>query len=184
MSLMFQNFILFQVGWFSCVLGGGSDGLAWLGVAVASLIVAVHLYRAGSPRDEMVLVMMTMLVGTLWDGGLTMAGIFIFEAPTLLPNFAPYWLIAMWALFATTLNVSLKWLKGRYLLAAIFGALGGPLAYYAGHRLGAVEFSDTFTAMLAVAAGWSVIMPLLLVLAARLNGYNERRGENYEAECI
>ena len=184
MSMMLQNFILFQVGWFSCVLGGASDGLAWLGVAVASLIVAVHLSRANSPREEMILIAAALLIGTLWDGSLTMAGIFIFEEPTLLPNFAPYWLIAMWALFATTLNVSLKWLKGRYLLAAVFGALGGPAAYYAGHRLGAVEFSDTLTAMLAVAAGWSIIMPLLLLLASRLNGYYERREARYEAEWI
>ena len=75
-------------------------------------------------------------------------------------------------LFATTLNVSLKWMKRRYLLAAVFGGLGGPLAYYAGHRLGAVGFSDIQTALLAVGIGWAFIMPLLMLLAERFDGYS------------
>jgi hypothetical protein len=44
----------------------------------------------------------------------------------------------MWIAFATTLNVSMRWLRGRPELALLFGAVGGPLAFYAGERLGAV----------------------------------------------
>jgi NAD(P)-dependent dehydrogenase (short-subunit alcohol dehydrogenase family) len=36
-------------------------------------------------------------------------------------------------------NGSLSWLRGRYWLGAFLGALGGPVAYYSGHRLGAVN---------------------------------------------
>ena len=44
------------------------------------------------------------------------------------------------------------------------GAIGGPLAFYAGNRLGAVEFSDFGAAMLALAIGWGALMPLLVLL--------------------
>jgi hypothetical protein len=77
----------------------------------------------------------------------------------------------MWALFATTLNVSMTWMKGRYLLAALVGLIGGPLAYYAGHKLGAVNFSNTMMTLTVVGAGWFFIMPLLVYFSEKFNGY-------------
>jgi hypothetical protein len=80
----------------------------------------------------------------------------------------------MWALFATTLNLSMSWLKGRPWLAAAFGAVGGPLAYVAGRKLGGVEMNEPALALLVQGLGWAVMMPLLLRLAARLNGFESR----------
>jgi hypothetical protein len=60
----------------------------------------------------------------------------------VLPWLAPVWIIAMWAGFATLLHVALRWLLPHRWLAALLGAVGGPLAYYAGMRLGAVNFPD------------------------------------------
>jgi cell division protein FtsW (lipid II flippase) len=89
----------------------------------------------------------------------------------LVDGIAPYWMVAMWALFATTLNVSLRWLRPHVGLAALIGAVGGPAAYYAGARLGAIEFTVAGAAMAAIALGWAVLTPLLLRVAARLDGY-------------
>ena len=72
---------------------------------------------------------------------------------------APYWIVAMWIGFATTLNVSLGWLKGRYWLATLFGAAGGPLAYLAGAKLGGITLVSSDAAPLALALGWAAIMP-------------------------
>jgi hypothetical protein len=77
----------------------------------------------------------------------------------------------MWGLFATILNVSLRWLRGRWLIAAIAGGLGGPLAYYGGHRLGALEFGDQNAALIALALGWAVVTPILVALSERFDGY-------------
>ena len=96
----------------------------------------------------------------------------------------PFWLIAMWALFATTLNVSMRWMKNKYLLASAFGAIGGPIAYYAGHRIGAVDFNDTWTAMIAVGAGWAVIMPGLMALTTRFNGYESVQFSQYGVKPV
>jgi hypothetical protein len=171
MPLMLQNFILFQVGWFGCVVGGATHDYYWAGVVIVSFIIAVHLVRASEIRNEFLLIILTMLVGTTWDSALTAAGLFQFSHGVFASWLVPSWMIAMWALFATTLNVSLKWLKHRYVLAAVFGAIGGPLAYYAGHRIGAVDFSDTLTTMVAVGAGWSLIMPGLMLMTKYFNGY-------------
>ena len=76
----------------------------------------------------------------------------------------------MWMLFATTLNVSLGWLKSRRYLAMAFGFFGGPLSYYTGAKLGGVVLVDRLPALAALAIGWAVLMPLLLALADRYDG--------------
>ena len=182
MSLLLQNFILFQAGWFSCVIAGANQGYAWIGVAVVILIVAVHLARANNSGKELMLIVTTMLLGTVLDSVLILAGLLSFDNGIIISGLAPYWLIAMWALFATTLNVSMKWLKHKYLIAAVFGALGGPIAYYAGHRLGAVGFIDTNSSMLAVGVGWALMMPLLMALTGYFNGYTALRTSSYEVK--
>lgn len=184
MSLLLQNFILFQLGWFACVLGGASREYMWAGTVAAAIIVAVHLVRATNLRSEALLVLLTAAIGTAWDSGLMAAGLFIFNSGIVVSGLIPVWMIAMWVIFATTLNVSMTWMKGRYLLAALFGAIGGPVAYYAGHRLGAVDFNNTLMTMTAVAIGWSVIMPTLMLLTTRFNGYQERQPSSYQVKTI
>ena len=68
-------------------------------------------------------------------------------------------------------NVSLRLLHNRRAVAAVVGAVAAPLAYYAGGRLGAVEFVNVGAALLVIGAGWVVLMPVLVSLAARLDGY-------------
>ena len=182
-SHLVQNFIFFQLGWLACVIGGANAGYAWVGLTVVVAIVAVHLLRAVDSRNEIILLGLSMVIGTTWDSSLMAAGIMQFNHGQLYGKIVPFWLIAMWPLFATTLNVSMKWMKGKYLLASLFGAAGGPLAYLAGHRLGAVEFSNTLEAMLIIGMGWAVIMPLLVNLAERFNGYQDRLDTDYGYEA-
>ena len=184
MPLMIQNFLLFQAGWLSCVIGGASLDYTWAGVVVVAAIVAVHLVRADSIRNEVILIAITAIAGTAWDSSLMMAGLFSFTNGVLISGLVPLWLIAMWALFATTLNVSMKWMKNKYLLASVLGAIGGPIAYYAGHRIGAVDFSDTLTALLVVGAGWALIMPLLMALTTRFNGYKSFQSNQYGVKAV
>ena len=181
---MIQNFILFQVGWLSCVIGGASSSYHWIGVAVVAAIIAVHLLRSNMINSEIMLILITTLLGTTWDSALMGAGLLAFNNGVVFDAIIPFWMVAMWALFATTLNVSMQWMKNRYLLAAIFGAIGGPVAYYAGHRLGAVEFSQVSTSLLVVGAGWAVMMPLLMHLSTRFNGYRETDRNSFEVKTI
>ncbi len=77
----------------------------------------------------------------------------------------------MWLVFATTLNVSLRWLRGLPLAALGLGAVGGPLAYWGGERLGAMTFVVPVAATAAIAVGWVVLTPVLVRLARRFDGY-------------
>jgi len=164
------NVVLFQVGWFACVLGA-ARGMAWVGPAAVAAIVAWHLARAGRAAPEAGLVAVAMLVGAAFDTLLARSGTLEFRHGMLADRTAPVWMVAMWANFATTLNVSLRWLRGRPWIAALAGAVGGPLAYMAGARLGAVELASAGAALAAVAVGWAIVTPLLVRLAARLDGF-------------
>jgi hypothetical protein len=82
-------------------------------------------------------------------------------------------MVAMWMSFATTFNVSLRWLKRRLGLAALLGMIAGPLAYYGGAQLGGVAFANPLASLLAVAGVWTLAMPLLLVIADRWDGMAE-----------
>lgn len=52
------------------------------------------------------------------------------------------WDAIPWMQFATILPFCLRWLSRHYLLRGILGAIGGPLAFYTGERLGAVDFLE------------------------------------------
>jgi hypothetical protein len=163
------NFVLFQLGWFACVLGGAHD-LPWLGTGVALAIVAWHVARATRPRDEWMLVLIAAAIGAVADSALVAAGWVSYRSGTLLPGTAPHWIVAMWMLFATTLNVSLVWLRRSPLAGVVLGAVGGPLAYWGGSRLGAMQFAEPAAATVALAFGWAVLTPLLVRLAQRFDG--------------
>jgi hypothetical membrane protein len=170
MSAVLINFVVFQLGWLAVVLGG-TGSWHWAGTALVIGIVAYHLSRATQPRQEVFLIFAALMIGAVWDSLLVWSGLLIYANGVFHSDLAPHWIVAMWALFATTLNVSLSWLKGRWLLAVVFGAIGGPLAYYAGSRLGAVDMVNQRDALMALAIGWAMIMPTLMFLSQRFNGY-------------
>ena len=162
------NIILFECGWFACVLGGAS-GHVLAGSLVALAIIGVHLLRFELWRTEIALILSAMLIGLTWDSALLYSGWIYYPYGQLLPNTVPVWIVIMWGLFATTLNISLDWLKQRIALAMIFGAIGGPLAFMGGARLGALEFTNQTGALMTLSIGWAILTPVLLQLATFLN---------------
>ena len=167
------NFVLFQLGWLACVLGA-AKGHAWAGTACALLIVAWHVWRAARPLDELNLLLRVVLTGAVFDTLMVQLGLIGYASGVFVTGIAPHWILALWALFATSLNVSMRWLKERMVMAALLGAASGPLSYWAAVRLGAATFERPMAAVIALALGWAIIMPLLLVLAKRHDGYTPR----------
>lgn len=163
------NAAAFQAGWFACILGA-AHGRPWAGIAIAAAIVGWHAARAARPAQELKLVALAVLAGALFDSALAAPGWVEFAPEAAAPYLAPWWILALWALLATTLNVSLGWLRDRLLLAGLLGAASAPLAYWAGERLGAITLREPAAALGALALGWAAILPGLLALARRLDG--------------
>jgi hypothetical protein len=142
-----------------------------IGIAVAIGAVLLHLYLAPSPRRELPLILLSILVGVLFES-LLMASGWVRASPALLVgSVLPLWMVALWAVFATTLNVSLRALRHRYWLAALIAAVGAPMAYAAGAAMGAMQWVETVPALLFVALGWAFLLPLLMRTAQRFDGF-------------
>lgn len=156
------NLLAYQCAWLACVFGAAQQRpLLGLGVALAALLW--HLAAAANPRREMALIGIAALVGALFESGLVASGWVR----------AHDWILmaTLWAVFATTLNVALRALRSRYLLSAALAAIGAPLAYHAGAKLGALEWVEALPALLLISAGWAVLLPLLMRAAQRFDGF-------------
>lgn len=163
------NAVAFQVGWFACVLGAAS-GRPWLGLAATAVVVVLHLDRTERPGREALLLGLAALLGLAFDSALVTLGWLSYPNGMVIDGLAPYWIVAMWVLFAATLNSSLRWLHTRPGLAALFGLAGGPLSYLAGQRLGGVVILEPLPALIALGLGWTLAMSLLVPLARELDG--------------
>ncbi len=169
MKRLLINVLAFQIGWFSCVIGA-ANGYPSVGLVVTMLVVLLHLVLAYQPRTELMLIAIAGVIGACFDSLLLQTGWVSYPNGILLAGIAPYWIVAMWVLFATTLNVSMRWLHGNYTAAALLGLIGGPLSYLGGARLGGLVFVEATSALVALAIGWAVMMPMLVWVSKRHDG--------------
>ena len=170
--LYILNFAAAQLGWLGSVVGGAQQ-MPWIGPVAAVIALSIHFRFAKRPVDEFILIMSCAAIGAIFDSLLVAAGWVQYYSGQFSDVMAPYWIITMWMLFATTLNVSLKWLRGRVRLAAIFGLIGGPLAYLGGEKLGGIDLVNQYAALAALGIGWAVMMPILLWLSEVFDGMSE-----------
>jgi hypothetical protein len=66
-------------------------------------------------------------------------------------------------------------MQGKWLVAILFGAIGGPLAYMGAARLGAVTLNIYPQSYLALSIGWAILTPVLLMLAKRYDGFQNNQ---------
>ncbi len=163
------NFVGFQSVWFLSLFGAGTQR-SWLGAVALVLFTAWHFRMAHNWRAELLLVAVACGVGLVVDTIFIQAHLLAYSEPLPFAAVAPYWILGMWINFALTLNGSMRWLQGRYLLAAGLGAIGGPLAYVAGVKLGAAALLASSTVVYgALAVVWAGAVPLLVWVTERVN---------------
>lgn len=164
------NLLGYQAVWF-CAVIAAAHGLLWPGLLSMALFAFWQLYLSHHPGIELRLMAVALVCGLLIDGGLAWFGLANYALPELAapPGGAPLWILALWLSFALTLTQSLRYLQKYLWLAALFGAIGGPLAYLGAARVWAVvQFPvPQWHALLGLALGWGLAMPLLAGLARR-----------------
>ncbi|MBT8079348.1 MAG: DUF2878 domain-containing protein [Gammaproteobacteria bacterium] len=171
------NVVAFKIGWMSSVLGAANN-IPSLGPLVVMIAILLHLYFSRDPSRELVLVLIAGAIGAIFDSALLSAGWVNYSTGVIIGGVAPYWMIGMWMLFATTLNMAMRWFHSNLWLAALLGGALGPMSYYFGSKIGAIMFVETFNALAALAVGWALLMPLLLLLARRFDGVSMQLEES------
>jgi hypothetical protein len=150
------NFLLFQAGWFACVF---YPGLIGAGIVVVFLIL--HFVLVSQHRiTELQFIGLGTVAGAVLDGIWFNTG--ILEAGTGEVLLTPPWLVAIWAIFMTTLSHSLDWISRKPWLPFLLAPIAGPFAYWSASQLGAVKLPELVPSLFALGIGWLVIFPLLL----------------------
>lgn len=154
-NVIIVNAILYQLIWFLCILYDNRGALLGL------VLIGIHFVFSSRKREDFTLLILFLATGLIIDGTLHFTGFFTFTK-TGWP--IPFWLAVIWMGFSLTVNHSLQWLQERPILCSILGGIGGPLAYWAGVRLGAAGFTLPLpAALLLLSLIWAIIVPLLFI---------------------
>ena len=173
------NFLGYQLTWFA-VVDTAAHGRAFAPLACAGAFVAIQLLVSDRRGMDLGLLAVAAGLGVALDGALAALGwvAYAAPAPALPAHGAPLWILALWASFALTLPRSMSWLARRPAWALVFGALGGPLAYWSASRgFHAVRFvPPDYRAVAGLAVGWSAAISLLFFLLRRWSPAGLRPG--------
>ena len=163
----FANWFWFYVG-FVAALSGSNMKYPGSGPVVIVGWLTGHLVNAKHPRGEIKLLFASAGIGYVLDSIITLMGVLKFHEPAHWGWPIPLWMVMMWPNFAGTLNSSMKWLRGRYQVGAIMGAIAGPFSYYGGVKWGSVDLGWSYWgSMIVIGIEWAFAMPLLLWLSAK-----------------
>ncbi len=153
------NFILFQIGWFACLLIDS----AWLYFIMAVLLLVHFLWVVPKLKifSELSLLIKVLFVGLCLEIFYLQVGVLVQANAS---SFPPVWLLFIWVLFATTFAHSLLWLRNQLYVAAAFAAIAAPLSYYAGVQLNmSMSFhSNVLFSVGMIAVSWAIVFPLVL----------------------
>ena len=170
------NYTRYQIGWFACVLGAASQRPG-TGCLIGMILVGVHVALSVERVLEVRLVVLATAVGAAVEMIQIAAGTYRFTSGTVTDALPPPWLLVMWAQLATTFRFSLRSVVTRPVLAVLFGAAGGPIAFLAGERLGAVTLLPPLgQSLLRLSISWAIP---LVVFSAVVRRVAPERGTDY-----
>ena len=161
-----------NIGWFACVLGAAWD-VHWLSVLIVPVLVAIHLAVVGRARAVPAVLLMaaSLVFGVVLDTTLILLGTFEPNRWLIPHPVTTIWLLMLWVNFSLALNESLRFLQRHLLIAAVMGALFGPMAYLAASRLGAIHITDPVNRRLVmICIAWAAAMPLISLTAKSIYG--------------
>ena len=173
-QLQWGNVAVTQSVWFAVIWCAAHGHGAW-GVPLALAAVVWHLAVAAHQLSELLLVLWVLAVGFGCEALSLHLGHVAYASPAPLAGMPPSWILSLWGVFATSLNVTMRWLHSRLWLASVLGAIAGPTAFSSGVRMGAARFIDAHSALICLGLEWAVAMPLLVMAARWLDGWRRRR---------
>jgi hypothetical protein len=167
------NIIGYECVWLIAVWTA-SHGLWWPAALAFVPFAAWVLTAYPGASTDLKLMAWVVPIGVAMDTLMAATGLLHYAAPVPSTQLAPLWIVAIWASFSLTLRHTFRFLFGRPWLAAIFGAIGAPLAYLSAERgWQAVQFGHGMWPALGVLALlWAFALPIMLTLAKRLENHS------------
>lgn len=156
------NTSLFYGGWVLCL----KDVSSLYGAGAVSLIIAYQLYCSSYRKADLALCGLMTFLGPLSDSFYAHLGLLHYHSPlhsiSWLP---PLWIFLLWGLVAVNMSL-FSWLKKKWFLAALLGAVGGPASYLSAIRLGGASTLVPLPLSLTViGVCWAILFPSLMWLS-------------------
>jgi len=130
--------------------------MIWL---IAPLVLSYVALLVTTESIRLSQIVFPVFIGIFVDLVLTLTGVFQFSSNSPL---LPFWLVILWIAFATTLTQSLSFLGKNVFAACLFGAIGFPLNYSVGERLGAVAFGESYLiTLILLCLLWAILLPVM-----------------------
>lgn len=164
MARIVVTVLAFQAAWGAC-LYGAVTGVPLVGAAACFACLGLGLSMSRHRFGLAVLALGLGGYGFVAETLLVHLRLVTYASAAELPGIAPIWIVSLWMAFATLVEPTFGWLRGRPLLSVFVGGVMGPLAYAAAGRLGALSLAEPMLAGLSVIA---LIWALALTLAVRL----------------
>lgn len=171
-----MNALGYQAVWFA-TLFSASEGYFWLGFICSALFATITLGFGGKAKADLQIVSIGLILGIVIDSMFAASGWIQYTMPWSIAGVAPLWIVALWLSFSFTLNHSMEFLRHNYVVATLFGLLGGPLAYWCADRLfNVIEYgTDISTVMLALAICWGLVIPAIFFIDKRFSALHQSR---------
>ncbi|MBI5274519.1 MAG: DUF2878 domain-containing protein [Chlamydiales bacterium] len=164
------NVILFYLGWVYIVLSA-AHGRSTQGIIGAVCIIIFNIIISKSWVKELLLTILICMIGLIVDSIFSSTKMLSYASPNPFSTLvAPLWIVALYGIFATTINHSLYWVKHQPIICMIVGAIGGTLSYFIGGQMHAISFLlPEPVALSIIAAIWLVLLPITCVLSNLLD---------------
>ncbi len=160
------NVLAFNTLWTLSMFAAGRSWW-WIAPVLVACSAALQLRLSPLPGREALVMVVGAIVGLGADRLAVALGIFSYRGAMSLEFFILF--LGLWINFGTTLRPSLSWAWRKPAVAILFGLFGGPMAYFIGSRIGAIELSESLLRSLGwVAMQYAVILPIWMMFASRV----------------
>jgi hypothetical protein len=139
-----------------------------LGAWFVLLLTLIHLYFVEDAFKEVRFFFVMVFYGSFLETLFLYTKTYTVAHETFsLLGQCPIWLTAMWLNLAMLFSISIRRYCNSPVVAAIFGALGAPVTYWAGQLFGAIKIGEPMLeSFLFLSFGWAVSMPIFMKIGA------------------
>jgi hypothetical protein len=152
-----------QAAWFAAALLASTQW-HFIGALGNVVFILAHISVSKNRKSEIKRALLATLIGFFIE----QINFHVGQVETR-PTPVAWWIISLWPAFATSFakGNSLHWLARRLWVSVMFGAILGPIGYFGGARLGALDLNGIHSAFV-LAVTWAIGMPFLATLQQKL----------------
>ncbi|MEK9657260.1 MAG: DUF2878 domain-containing protein [bacterium] len=160
------SIIVFQVIWFFAAIMAGK-GLPLYSVSAIGVSLVGHWLCSKNKKNSALFYLSAAGLGFIADTCLIQIG--VMTMTSRVKDVSPLFMVGMWCHFVSTFDYSLAWVHKHKKIAVLLGGIAGPLAYWSGEKLGALQLNESLGYSLGwIAFMWIVTMPTLMYMHKRI----------------